>query len=1129
MNVQSIIHRPEVVVPDATIENVTPAQLIDAVNIRLSKFTAQPGRKIGVRSITGNQLVPNSYLPQGDNYAVGTCTDFVNGRIFFANWNSEGEHAIYAIYTDTFTNQEEIKPVIRWSGLDWNRSDYVSMAYDRGIVIWSCPNTEPRFINVERGINTEFAIDNQSPNAENIYPTPYFGYFFDQLRMPPQDPPIFLIPPAPNGLLDPVWLNAEKPIPEITQDAYQFAYNYEYLDNTESRMSPPSIACWGILKDIPAYSLVVIQQLFLTEADNQFIANNSSNQRVIIAIRWYYRQGNTGEWVYFKRSVTDTFNFFPVGYYDTFGVDVPPFDELTSIGPISPAAMLLVDGIARRVVDNVFASNRVIHAGLTSGYDLELPGADLATVVENSHVVRNLRWFAPIERKKQFALVFYDQRDRIIGTKIVGSLNIAPTPQQYARLDYALTNNPGIWNQGLNGWNQVWFNGSGQSLIDIDLQGAPAVKITPQSVPAQDQSQFLSVVSKVGVAEKNQFEVSSFIRTQVRVLWVYKDANGVNVYGSNDLNQVNDFALFAGNLVFYGIGFEFCSGEPINFSNEQNYHIKIRSIGDILGLAFTMPAINTQFFFDKEFEITEQDGPILLSKQNYSQNGYSIPDLIAGGFISGLVGNREANSNLNNLGFTFDTFFRFSQSIADIVLYSKGQTTDTQWKIIPQISWTASDFITGGDLFYYGDAYGIQQKTTLAGPTSRSWIFKNNIGINRVTNYPSGLNSTSLDFISCIGWFISMNQNGTQLESYTSDIGNVVIMNENPEEVKQLRTYAHGEQFLEGTKVNSWFAFNPENRRIVSGYIGDIVKVITQSLTSNMGENLYIHCRKGVEMVFLGKVQQTGTDGTGVLSLSTNIFGTTNTHRLPYGPKYAKQVTQTTRGVSFYFDPDSRVLVQVSSNGQDAISEQRKFQKDTFRISPDAAIGFDPFNMEILLTGSGSGLAYNFEEDKYQGRRMFRSNELFAFVSSEDRPKTMYGFYNGEVYRFLNEPLSTVSINGAGINQNLKFIANNEINKHKVFSFVRLLSEYNNSADVIDWRVTIDGFNIGNAAISEILSNEFVKRHYFYQATIKTNMDVDKFDGPLMAGPFIEITLSAGDKTLNLIFAEIGYTLPPSQ
>ncbi len=1178
MNVQSIIHRPEVVVPDANIDSVTPQQLTDAINVRLTKHTASAGRNVGVRSITGNELVKNPLLPPGKNFTVGSCVDNVEGRIFFANCNEDGDHAIYVMNTNTATGVEEFQSVLTWGGLLFQKDDYVSMAYNRGTIIWSCPHTEPRYLDVQKGINTEiYKKTNQivgpilplSPSGQ------YTSYNFDQLKQPPMgfgqvayssntDPTtginaaVVLSEISSNG--------TKRPLSFVTKYGYQFAYNFVYYDFTESRLSEPSKAFFGLLPSGAPLSLNNVQHIiYLDWQDRTFVLF----QNVVSKIKWYVRQGNTGEWKWFAETTPNGSNFDVKVLYanqtlGTYGVAVPRIDLLYSIGAISPSAALAVDGIAKRVVDNIFADNRIIHAGLQIGEDLIMPSATLSVrkITDQNEITNRsyYRTFLPIKRKKFFSLVFYDSKNRIIGTKRVGSVNAPFNPGVFIGL-YGL-------DMAGSSLSEKW-KALGTNTIVNDLDdGKFAIDVTIPTLTTEITESFQkSDVQKIGLSVRDEFDIPNFLRGQLRAYWVFEDQNGKLIYGYPSINGKN-CDDWSGSLKFYGIGFQIPEGLPINFSNEQNLYISVRGITDTADPNYVRSK-EQNYFFEQDFKVTGIDKTVLLCKSSWTQNGYDINNLrlptVDARFVAGTYNTNEDDNFLTNLyemvvgsddktvftGWKFDfiTYKRFAQTIVDAVIYSKNEISDNQYNVIPDIFWTAENLYdqnTNRTVSYYGDSYKINNFQQVQSPTvidlyfyfeSQSSVIKT--GVQKVPNFAYGDKTSGGGDLSPVdGFFIvaSATMAGNTDVDYTQDIGNVAAENQFPKKENLLRIYAHGEQFIEGTKLNNWFLFNPTNRRTVSGNVGNIVRVMNQSLTTNQGENIYLYCTQGVEMVYLGKVQQVGTDGTGVLSLSTNIFGTTNVMRLPYGPKNPKQVTQTTAGMTYYFDSANKVLVQVSASGQDSISEQRKFQTDTRKIYDTSVIGFDPFNMEVVLIDDSSGLAYNIVEEKYQGRRRFIKNDLLTFVASEVQPRTMYGFYNGEAYRFLNDPPPSgiVTVNGFPIQQFIKFVANHEINKHKVFSFIKLMAEYNNGVDTIDWSAIIEGYNQGQLGVSpsdttSIMAADFTKRNYYYQATIKTSDQIDPFDGPLITGPFIEITLLGDEKYKNLIFAEIGFTLPPAQ
>jgi hypothetical protein len=1163
MNVQSIIHRPEYIVPDATIDSISPSQLVDVVNMRLSRFTPAEGRNVGLRSITGNTLIDNPYLPAGENLAVGACSDTENGRVIFALWNSNGNHGIFISQTEN--DIESIVPIIRWTGLNFQQTDYVSMAYNRGILLWACPNTEPRYIDVQKGIDTERGVITGQPPA-NGYGQPYNPYNFDQLRRPPQYPPyVEYVTPRTGATntfnwndLTPLFENGDRsrPAPYITQDGYQIAYNYVYEDLTESRISEPSRFINGLLQNLGTFDISMYAHgAFLHPQEFAFVQSGN----FVIKIKWYIRRNNEGNWILFAekaRNAAPDFlmhNYNATGPTPVYGVIIPKLNTLTSLAAINPSATLPVDGIAPRVAENLFASNRVIHGGLLFNFNIELPGA-VVNNFSDTGINRKQQMFLPMKRQKKFALGFYDSKDRLIGTSNIGQIQPDYTPgyifnlrQPYPGTTIALTGNQTY--RQLNQYMVFSYNGT-----SVPVDDSPGViSITPSNINATQILNFDSQVDKVKALVANEFEAPFFIRTIVRLYWVFVDEQEIFYYGAlNIMGTISD--SWKGALRLYGIGFEFSGKEPINYSDAQNYYVSFRGITDFYPDETNANDNTRKFLFDQDFKITAQDKNILLSKINDGQFNFDITDLkiitvfgrsykkqTSSGNYSTVevildpfkLFNGPGEPTFTDVKFEFLPFYDHSQTLGDILLYSKNEQAAPEYKVIPSLVWTADEFKNKVPKYYLGDCFGVIKRYSIQAPSVPNYYISSQQGIIKIENWTYGFD---YNLQSMWGNFfvVSMNQNDPFLEIYNENLGSVVVpsLNNIIKPQNLARTYAHGEQFLEGTQLNNWFTFPVTNRKTVTGNIGKIVRVLNQSMTSNQGENIYLYCTNGIEMVFLGKVQQTGTDGTGVLSLSTNIFGTTNVFRLPYGIKNPRHITQTTSGLTYYFDSANKVLVQVSSSGQDAISEQKRFQTDTQLIEDTAVMGFDPFNMEVVLVGEESGLAYKIDEEKYQGRRIHARAEAYAFCSTVANPRSMYGIYNGRVFRFVNRPPfdQEITINEQPISQSWRLVSNHEINKHKVFSFIRLLADYNNADDKIDWNVFVEGYIQGNIpAIATLEPADFVKRSNFYQATIKTSQSVDSFDGPLISGPYAIISFTGNEKYKNIIFAEIGYTLPPAQ
>lgn len=1060
-----------------------PSMGKDALNIHIGRNSATG--EIARRKTYGNVRIPNNLRPPGTNRTVGRVMDHIGYRIIFLNYNSNGLHQMWC-YTAT-TKTYEL--VMEWSGLDLQINDKIRMDYNKGLVIWFCPRTCPMVINLERGIRTE------AGGTVDVYPRPYEYWVFDQLHRPPAFAPVILPNPTDSNdqnnttVVEYVVITIPKPIDNITETGAQVCFNYEYMDGVESRYSEPSVMFWnnGVYVLVPQ-----------SEFDNYMRIGTSANPYVV-ATKWYYRDGNTQPWNLFKRVLNTPSQWIaPVNYGSQIaGILLANLSDLTSIGSVSAAAALGVDGSARFAITGGFFNNRILQGGLTLGYDIDLPSATTAESYGNFYlnmVQRNWRIFAPIfAQTHDFAAIYYDGQGRFIGSKLLESvsLNLFNEFNWSVNL-YQIYTDAGGGSYNINNltWKQVVdssFTGNTNSAFDLVANGyVPVVLITP------DGSILPPEVATVRIATRSHKDFSFFIRTQIRPFFIYKDASGL-FYPFLDNGSGERVTRSDIKMNFYGIGFAFESGEPINFSEEQNYYVRV--VGGIYTTSKSDVSYQASLFPNVEYKITDQLGNILISKQPY--NSIVDPDTTYhGGYWSGV----DVPNQVPNLG-------RYLHQIADVVLYSKVKNKTSDWNIIPQIVWDPTQWNTQAVKTYYGDSYACGDSKLLSAENRQVYG----------TNF-NGL-YTQIDQVKWQGYWASMNLNGIFNENWNSDIGAATALEDLPQLLLQYRTYQHGEQYLEGTKINNLFAFNVDNRKLVDGTIGNIVDIINQSISANLGENLYVHCENGVEGVLIGKVQQTGTDGIGILAVSTKVFGTTNTQNLPYGPKTVGQVIITTKGVSYYFDPINKVLVQVSRNGQDAVSEQRDFISHMNNIPDDAVIGFDPLRMEILVSGNGVGLAYKIDDNGiYQGRRTYGINnttEMFAFLSSPAGVKKTYAFFGGELYEFDE---NSRTINGEDFYSSLTVVCNPSIKTLKSYSAIRY---YSNQGSVWGSRVTNPH---GRQALMQ--PGEFVNRMKYSETAITRDVNSagGSESGDIINGPWAIVEVFDIDSNpKDLVTLEVGF------
>jgi hypothetical protein len=945
-------YNPVNVVPDKDPKRVDVSELIDALNMRVG--TSNPLGGSGVYKIAGNAIITNPLLPiTGTNKAVGWCADRVNKRLYFANWNSvDANDTIYE-----YSNANGFRIVLRMD-LGFSSSTLLSMDYNAGYLVWTSSDIEePRQVDIQRGINTFLPVP-----VDPRYQLPIEDWQIFQLHRPPATKlRVFPNPVPATSLSNPsvvgyVAETSPKPVTDVSDQGYQFAYNYEYINNIESRLSDPTEMVWnnGVYLLVPVLEFI-----------SYMTVTGGAPNTYIVATRWYFRIGNTGDWTYFRRIKNLTTEWItPAGLGSpTAGLLLGDLADLNAIGTPSIASLLGADGVPRRAEDLLFADSRLVLAGLTSGMDITLPSATVSVAYDNtvSLATRKYRTFAPFKNKQAFALEFYDDLGRTIGSKDLGAFTITPDPDSYYLLDLQTVIDTGISFNDLNllPWNQLvdyLYDNTpfSQSVAysRVDLENQARVVITPPVAAIDPRIETVKLIAKT-----HQSAVS-YLRTLARPLFVYKDQNGnISFFVSN---QSLNFTKDGINYNYYGIAFFFNSGEPINFSSEQNYYIEIKG----------QPYFN---FFSAGL-ILKNGKPYKVINQLGSSLICEIPFIDLFEFGGGLY-----VSNFGNLP--------YEHFIWDVVLYSKLSTSSNQYNVVPVVTWTRSQFEAGAARTYYGDAYVCGDRKDYGVISISTPQFTNPYIVSQFPYWQ--------------GFWSSMNMNGIFQETWDSDIGGVVVLDLEPQEQVLSSSIRHSEQALAGTKINNIFTFDPLNQTNTQSQLGSIVKMVLLAVTNNSGNNIYVWCKSGVEMIYLGRTQQTGTDGDSVMSLSTNVFGSHNVLKGDYGIGKKTQAVMTNKGIAFGFDVVKNILVQLSNNGLDPVSDQKYFKSHALDLGVNSIIGYDPFFREVLVKDNIEGIAYNFESDFFQGRRSYNlDNELFAWLTDNQNTSQLFSLLDGELYEF---------------------------------------------------------------------------------------------------------------------------------
>jgi len=1090
-------HTPEVVVPDVQPSSVKPNQLVAALNVRLGMInqkgiTSQGGN--GTYRIPGNTEIVNDDLPAGQSWVVGACQDKPTGIIYFSLWNEDEDfNTIFK-----FTEPDTFEIVAQGSYLNFRQpvspgagfveDYYVHMAYLQSGLLTFEDN-----LNEDRVINPTVAI------AGGVYPDPIPSWMLAQLHRPPAFSPLLYgvsgdAESVPSYISDTI----PKPITDVSAQGYQFGYNYGYIGNIESRISPPSIVNWN-----NGPYLLIPEEEFLV-----YMGDGTTANPYIEYVKFYYRLGNTGNWNQFRKINNETGNWLvnpattpAVAAGNYFGLILPDMDALTPTGGTSAAALNLVDGVPIRSKGTIPAENKLVKWYPTFGYDFETPELPTITTPTTTDYVdapdRNYRYFPPMVYKVEMAGAYRDLEGRVIGAFSWGTKTL-PKPGTYianlSNIIFTGGEPPSFFDSAT--WQDVVNYFMGDLYAQIDAKDAPYISIEPPAVALD------SNVATVELLIRPRQNITQFMRTLCRPWFIYGNPDqGFKLIEDNQFETVTIDGI---QFSYYGIGFMFNSGEPINFSNEQNYHIQVR--GQTLPYSGSVIASAYTFDFDQDFEITDTLGNILISRQPYSNTATTPP-----AFAMSLFGFNGWDDNGETKGFW--------QIIADVLLYSETETPGNTWNEVPSVIWTKEQYEAQEVRNYYGDSFWTAEEKETSG-YYYSPVYKSNAAGS------PGLDTfgANLGIIQWTGQFIAMAMTGIYVEFWDSDIGSAVALNSEPKRTTRAKGLIRGGEYLPDTEINNQFVFDPIDVSQVNGNVGSITRVGVLSPGTSTGDNLYCICQSGSEIIFLGKTQIQSTSGEGDIALSTSLFGSHNTQPLSYGAFSQREVVFTGEGMAFYFDRVNNVFVQLSLAGQDPVSMQQFFVSDMADMgdpnqpTKHGAIGWDPLYTEVVYAELAEGFAYNAQQKKYQGKRTYGETlftEMFQFSSQGTFFKQLYGFSNGKLYRF---NVGT-QFNGEDFTAKMRLVSVPGSQNH---DFLRVQYLAGNSSIVHKWNMNL---RTSNSKESTLVASDFKDRKQYFEASVKRDINEagGKYGGAIMDGMWMLVELEDFDSTnKSLTFVRIG-------
>lgn len=212
-----------------------------------------------------------SSLPSGTNICIGSYENLEKNILIYFLYNSNGYHGVYRYvadgdYIDQLMVDDPLNPVLKFSNDPRYMITGVGMIGD--ILTWTDNNNPQRYVNINRsyGALNEFKLS--------------------LIKIGPKNPPTFTIRSSDSNIT----------FNRLQQDSFQFAFQYVYLDNEYSVMSPYSRLCLADLS--PDITSTQRAKVFVTHTVDADVIP------VLKQVKLLYRKNNDVNWYVWKEVTT---------------------------------------------------------------------------------------------------------------------------------------------------------------------------------------------------------------------------------------------------------------------------------------------------------------------------------------------------------------------------------------------------------------------------------------------------------------------------------------------------------------------------------------------------------------------------------------------------------------------------------------------------------------------------------------------------------------------------------------------------------------------------------------------------------------------------------------------------------
>jgi hypothetical protein len=982
-------------------------------------ITTDAGKTNIVESIGSTLLISNPYLPTGTNIRIGSVEDEAESRIVYFLWNSNLEHSIFcydrinnAIYTVLLSSQTA-------EGLGFEKNNLIDAQVVNGICYWVDNLNQNRKINISAGVNMN-------------HPGTYAGVdpYVEGVGGIEKDV-ITLIRKPPNYALTVLKADVASTNDFMSLFSGKFATYYTFRDGEISTLSPYSPLVPYNTKN-ETFDCVDVT-LPISETIPQDV------QSVRIAVQFGIDPNFFVIKIWDKDNTVDaaaiaahnagttalTYRFFndQTGSPLADAYSVKPFDSVPRVSE------------TLEVVDNRLHLGNNLE-GYTSPTKTSL-AATLTDVTSGTSVQGDV-WAITYNGGSTTRYVVYIPSPSAGYYRVTADDTVAPSdPTAFAALTFISASQTDVFRYYVPTWPVPPIN-------SFSFQSYITVSATPNTLVDQ-------VCYKSGAPY------------QLGVVFYDRWMRQCGVVENGVTYQTADRSY--GTVAFtVGLQWTLSNTDALTeIPDWAEYYSVVRT-----------KCLRTSFFLQaqsKNINTTTSLAYVARDANNdYTFTTYS--------YASTLFGIGVDISNLQNFG------MGYTLSEGDILkLYIDGDSNVYSLKILDQSGqWlvcelqdigtvsTTSDVLFEiytpykGSLFqaYYeiGETYPVNNP----GTSSRAYSVLTDSIRGDVTLLSRG--TSPADYITeC------MSPNDTYYSNWFTDAGRVQIIDKIGEQRKPTNI-SYSNTYIQGTRTNGLSSFEALNEKNLPEECGAIRKLqLTSKVQNEQGGVMLAICERETASLYMGEVQQYGSNASSVLTASLEVIGTINVLKGSFGTVNPESVTEF-RGSVFWYDANNGRYIQYSSNGLYPISQfnctryWNLFSKQYLSMTtaqfellgsrPFVFSAADPHHGEILISvpkllsappkgylpdypsteypfdiwdGRGKTMVYKLvaEPNHWQGSFEFNPE---GFVTLQN---SVYAFKDGNIY-LCNQTSSTVNLFGSQKKARIMFVSNAVPTRPKVYN-----------------------------------------------------------------------------------------------